>query len=209
MTTSLKDALDNTNLNQTAEQLRAIKLGSMLAQLPLTVQVAVSSNKATMDPPCARILKAYASAGTTKGEQTPEIPGTSLSTKQCAPDGNGNVLFYASDAVTQAEITYQPYQGQTVTEVCQVVSHAITFAQDRAGLVIISAEDQAGTALTVDVRGTSSPASGHIALTDAGTGAKLYASGSETSVTITYIATPGVGDQPSVGAALLAGDATF
>jgi hypothetical protein len=137
LTTSLKEALNRSNLNSLASMLASILFGDVVrrqqtqlrAAVPATDPYGPASNVSLIlpdDAKCASIVKAYARAGSgTAGELTVEPLGASLSAGQCAPSIDGNLIFYAADAWTSVDVLYDVQHLHVVELTLPVVSNAI------------------------------------------------------------------------------------
>ena len=108
----------------------------------------------------------------------------------------GNIVFAAADAVTTAEVTYVPVEGDIIEDaIVTVATNVGTLLSSRAAVVLLEIEALAGTSVgakTPVARGTT-PSAGQAAINDAGTGVVFAAADAVTSARIKYVATPGVG----------------
>lgn len=200
MSRSLRTILNECNPNRTSTALRDARVGELLAKVPRTRRFAVVSNKIVL-PDNAKadvILNCYVTAGTVSGQFTPVYDSTPATT-QVSTDAQGNIVFLNTDAVTEAEITYIPFEGDVIEETLPCVASLFTPSASRKMLCCLSAEAITGTVIgvkTVDDRATAAPATGHAALNKLGTGV-LFNNGTDAVLTakVKYIATPGFGDR--------------
>jgi hypothetical protein len=190
-------------------------LGSMLALVPRTRRFTVTSNKITL-PDNAKanvILCCYVTAGTVSGQFTPVYDSTPATT-QVSTNAQGDIVFLSTDAVTEAEVTYVPFEGEVIEEIVACAASLAAPSGSRRILCLLAGEALAGTVTgvkVVDDRATASPATGHVAANKLGTGA-LFNNGTDavTSARIKYIATPGFGVAlPALGVTLDAVDKGF
>ncbi len=208
MSRSLRTVIDEANPNRTDGALHDARLGSMLAKISRSRRVAVVSNKIVL-PDNAKadvILSCYVTAGTVSGQFTPVYDSTPATT-QVSTNANGDIVFLSTDAVTEAEITYVPFEGQVVEETLACVASLFTPSGSRRMLCVLAAEAITGTVVgvkVVDDRATAAPATGHAALNKLGSGV-LFNNATDAVLTakVKYIATPGFGVEPAaLGVAL-------
>lgn len=200
MSRSLRALLNESNPNKIQPAFQLARAGDFLARIPRTVRVAVASNKIVL-PLNARadvILACYVTAGTVSGRFTPVYDSTPATT-QVSTDAVGNIVFLSTDAVTEAEVTYLPFEGALYEETVPVVSNVAAPSGSRRILVALEAEATQGTVTgtkILDDRATASPATLHAAQNKLGTGILFNAATDVvTMARIKYIATPGFGDQ--------------
>lgn len=201
MSRSLKAVLDEGQPQKLPSAAQEVLLGTCLLAAPLTAAGAVTTNKMVLpeNAKAAVVLQAYSRAGTLTGYLKPELAvGGSVTTGEVGVDGDGNIIFASADAVTDAEVSYVPVQGPIYEELVTVAASAATLLQSHRGVILLEVEVLAGVTLGVkvkDIRGTASPASGHVALTNAGTGV-LFNSADVVAgrARVKYVAQPGYGN---------------
>ncbi len=201
MSRTLRDLLKECNPNMLPNALQLARLGDMLAKIPRTRRVAVVSNAIVL-PDNAKadvILNCYVTAGTVSGQFTPVYDSTPATT-QVSTNAQGDIVFLSTDAVTEAELTYIPFEGDVVEETLACVASLFTPSGSRKALCVLRAEAITGTVVgvkVVDDRATASPATGHAALNKLGSGV-LFNNGTDAVLTakVKYIATPGFGSAP-------------
>lgn len=199
MARTLKTVLNEANPNRLPSALQAVPVGNALATITRTVRVAVSGNVAVL-PEEARaraLLNVYVSAGTVSGQFGVLVPNATPTTTNAAINAVGNVAFFATDAVTEAEITYVPVEGDIVEDTLVVASNVGVLHSGRNALVILEAFNTTSgspVALTVLARASSNPAAGNTKIDL--TGDSLRFEASVTSATVRYVASPivSVGD---------------
>lgn len=198
MSRSLRTILNESNPNKLAGAMQLVRAGDFLGRIARSIRVTVSSNKIVL-PLNARadvILACYVTAGTVSGRFTPVYDSTPATT-QVSTDAVGNVVFLSTDAVTEAELTYLPFEGEIVEEVVPVASGLASPSGSRRILCALEAEALAGSVTGVkilDDRATAAPATLHAAQNKLGTGILFnVATDAVTSARIKYIATPGFG----------------
>lgn len=201
MSRTLKTVLNEANPNRLPSALQAAMVGTALATIARTIRVPVSGNIAVLpdDARARALLNVYVSAGTVSGQFGTLAPNATPTTTNAAINAVGNVAFFGTDAVTEAEITYIPVEGEIVEDTLTVASNVGLLHGGRKALVILNAENTTGggsSALTVLARGSANPAAGNTRIDL--TGASLRFEASVTSATVRYVAEPLV----SVGAAL-------
>lgn len=148
---------------------------------------------------CARVLRAFAVAGTATGEKTPDIVGAAPAAGEAAPTNDGDIAFNGTDAVTEAEVLYEPFLGTVYEETLAVAANSAALPSNRQALCLLEAEVLAGTdpgAKTVVARGAA-PADNQAGLALDGASVAFAGADGATSARLKYVAAPGVGDQPA------------
>lgn len=201
MSRSLRTLLNEANQNKISPAMSQARMGDFLGRAARTIRVAAASNKITLplDARADVILACYVTAGTVSGRFTPVYDSTPATT-QVSTDAVGNIVFLSTDAVTEAEVTYVPFEGNVIEEIVPVTTNLATPSASRRILCALEAEALAGTVIgvkTLDDRATAAPATLHAAQNKLGTGILFNAATDVVlSARIKYIATPGFGDQP-------------
>lgn len=201
MSRSLKTVLDEANPNRLPSALQLLPIGIALGIIARSVRVPVVSNVAVL-PESARgraLLNVFVSAGTVNGQFGVLAPNATPTTTNAALNAVGNVAFFATNAVTEAEITYIPIEGEIVEETLTVASNVGLLQSGRKALLLLSANNTSGggsSPLTVLARGSSNPAAGNTRVDTAGASMRFEAA--VTSATVRYVAEP----LQSVGKAL-------
>lgn len=205
-----KDVINSGNLNIISSAMQRSRLGDGLALIPRTIIGAVTSNVMTLPnsttdrSKARRLLRVYARAATSTGYKTPVTPESAPSAGEVAINPTGDVLFNATDAVTDAEVTYIPVEG-TYFQDQVIVSGAgvAVLASNRTSLQILSASLDADSGVssagskTIIARG-GSPSAGEAALSVDGTQVNFNGTdaGSGGTATIEYYADPGTAYGP-------------
>lgn len=197
MSRTLKTVLDASNPNLLPTAAQDLGLGSAMTLIPKFYRAAVSSNRMTLpnDAKCVHVLGGCIRTGTVTGPYIGVRQGATLATLQAAPAGNGDILFFATDAVTAADVWYLSAEPQLFTEDVVVTSNVGTLLGSRSGVILVSATALAGTvvgATTIIARG-GAPATTQACLNAPGTGVVFQATDAVTSARIVYYAFPGVG----------------
>jgi hypothetical protein len=200
MSRSTADILDEGGIGKIPPAMATGRVGTILKGQRQYFRGTVTAGILTLPTPAAVILRAIATAGTTLGPKTPVIPAAGATgvpaTTQVTISPTGNASFNVStDALTAAEVEYLAETGQVFSEVLAVASNTGVPLASKNVIRLLSATSLAGTlvgALVVDQRGTA-PATGHAAAKADGTGFAFNSSDAVTSVSVTYVATPGVG----------------
>lgn len=192
MAQTLKTAANDANLNTLADVGNALPLGNALANGGQTFKGTVVANILVLpeNMKALGVLSGYAVAGSVTGVLVPVLPGATLATTQVKVTATGDVEFFGTDAVTDAEVVVSIAEGSLVEETVSVVSN-VAVMTNRTGRVLISAEATVGASTggkTVVLRGVA-PAAGEAALTDAGVVA-FEATDAVTQATIKYIQMP-------------------
>lgn len=179
-------SLDRANLNTLSDAARLIALGSLLAgqmpQVRRNVDMdALGAGDYTLSTLDCLVLPNHAKAhsllrGTVRagtggtGEYTGQAYGTTPTTTQFGIAPNGDIVFLATDVVTDVDVSYIPERGDVIETVFPVVSNAIVFptALTARGVVLLAeCEALEGTATgkkVVLVPG-GAPAAGQCSLT--------------------------------------------
>lgn len=129
---SLKNKLDAANLNVLADELRALKIGSLLRAMPTSLRKKApavdASQLATLqsfgladDGHALSILSAYARAGGVTGPLAIVAYGVTPATGQIAVAPNGDIVCLAADALTSVDINYQPEKYDVIELTLPVV----------------------------------------------------------------------------------------
>lgn len=117
--TSLKNRLNAANPNELASYLQAIKFGDVLRSLPTTLHkqdpAAQSYQLASLEaltlPDSAKartIARATVRAGGVTGELAVKLYGVTPGSGEIAVAPNGDIVFLASDAITDVDVVYNP-----------------------------------------------------------------------------------------------------
>jgi hypothetical protein len=209
MSRSVRAVLNESNPSLVAMAEQVLPLGDAMALIPRTIFSAVTSNVIVL-PNIAKaraVLKCFVRAGTLTGYLTPISSEATPTTGQVGVSQTGDIEFASADAVTSAEVTYEPIEGDVVVETISVVAGTGvgTLLASKNALLLISATVLTGTTLgakIVDDRAASAPATGHAKLNLLGQ-ATFAVADAVTQASVTYIATPGIGAaDPSVGTQL-------
>jgi hypothetical protein len=204
-TTTKKDQLNNANANELASYLQEFQLGDFLRSLPVPrrrqVPAVDSYSLSTLtvvklpdDAKAATVIRATGLTGTVTGEFAAQAFGATPTTGQVAVTPSGDIAFLGTDAVTLADVTYQPERGDVYEAVLPVVSNAISLtgtpAEGRA-VLLMEAESLAGTSVGKKVVQTpsGSAASAASARLDLAKANVKFASGEATSARVKLLLT--------------------
>lgn len=207
----LRDVLDESNPNKTADANRLLRAGSAAALLPRTARVVVVAGTGVGLLPelakAAQILRCYVSAGGVTGYFTPLKGDATPATTQVAISPTGDLLFLAADAVTEAEVVYVGDEGEIFEDVLVVAGSNATLPLGRRAVRLLSAEVLTGLVLgakAIDDRGTAAGA-GEATLSVTGAIAQFNATDVVAGTArVRYIAFPGdgTGTPEPIGAVL-------
>lgn len=206
MSRTLREAFNDADPNKTADLMRKVRMGDVLALGPRSVVGAVSGDVLTLPEgaKAVRLLKGYARAGTATGYLEPIADDDTLAAGEIQITPTGDVAFFATDAVTEAEVTYLTQEGEVVEQVLPVSSDLAALAQGAEGVILLEAEALAGSATgtaTVVARGTT-PSPGEAALTDDGASVEFAAADAVTSARVKVVCFPGAApDSDNLGLA--------
>lgn len=205
MARTIKDVLNESNPNKLPSGAQIAKLGSALSLEPVFLDSAVSSDTIVLSNAAkARIgVAAFASAGGATGALSPVSGAPAAGQFSISP--TGDFLFAAADAITQAEVSYLPVEGELITESVNVVGSSAALPSGRKAVLLIAASITVGIATgakTVVAR-DSAPAAGEAAINAAGTAIAFNAADVVAgSCELTYIITPGSGGTTSLASRL-------
>ena len=200
MSRPLTDALNESNPNKLPNGAHDVLLGSALGKNSVQFGVfTVAGDLAILSAglKAEAGISVFVTAGGSTGYFTQAAQESTPGAGTYAVNANGDIEFAAADAVTDAEISWAPVEGDTITETIPVAASVGTFLQARSGRKILSASVVTGVtpgaALTSIARG-GIPAAGEVAIDDAGTTATFNAANVVAgTVSVTYLAAPGVG----------------
>lgn len=214
MSRAIRDILNEASPGKVADAMRELPMGEALALVPRTFRGTVVSNVLVLpeDSKAIAVLAAYAIAGSVTGRLTPVRIEATVATTQCAPNAGGDVAFFGTDAVTEAEVVYLAFEGTVFEDLIPVASNQGTLLGSRSAQVILEVEALAGTAtgvFTPVARGTT-PVTTQAAINDDPTLIDFAAADAVTSARVKYIAQPGQGDAAGpVGTELDAEDKAY
>jgi hypothetical protein len=190
MSRSLKSAANEGDTNKIGSVAKDVGLGSALTLGPMSVRGAVTASKFTLpdNAKASNVVRCFATAGTVTGALTPIISGV-VATGQCAIDVLGNVVFFGADAVTAAEILYEPLEGDVIT------TSTVT---DATGLALLGGSGQGRLLLAATIAGASRvvlaraavPTATDAALTLLGTGIKFNVADAAKACVLTFVEFP-------------------
>lgn len=196
MSRSLRTVLDEANPNRFDAASHDARVGSFLARVPRTIRAAVVSNKIVLPDTakCEQVLNCFVTAGGVTGRFN-AVYVTPATTKDCAPNGAGDIAFLGADAVTEAEVTYLAFEGEIVEETLAVVAGVATPSASRKAQCVLTATGLAGSVLGVKtpiLRGAA-PATTQVAVSLLGLLAFNNGTDALTSASVRFLATPGQG----------------
>ena len=203
MSRTLRAGLNESNPNHIDIFTQEARFGDFLARMPRFRRVAVVNNKIVLpdDAKAEQVLNCYVTAGTVSGRFSPVYDSTPATT-QVSTDAVGDIVFLSTDAVTEAEITYLPFEGELVEETVPVVSNLASASASRRILCAVRAEALAGTVVGVKALQdrAATPSTGQAAQNKLGTGVLFATADAVTLAKIKYIACPGIGSAlPALG----------
>lgn len=153
----IKDSLNRSNPNTVADLLRRIVFGDVLkGQVPQHLfnqnpdaAGGDAANLATLDvivlPDDAKassIVRAYARAGTLgTGEMVVAAKDATPLTTQLAVAPNGDIVFLATDAITDVDIHYLPQRGDVLESTFPVVTNVLTLPASITALGVVNLID--------------------------------------------------------------------
>lgn len=197
MSRTLRYILNEANPNRLGNALQLARFGDFLARAPRTIRATVSSNKIVLpdNAKCERVLACFVTAGTVSGWFEP-IHDSTPATTRVSPNAQGDIVFLSTDAVTEAEVTYLPYEGEVVEETVVCSASLALASGGRRVQLVLEAEALAGSVTgvkTINDR-AASPATTTANANLLGTGVQ-FNNGTDavTRARIKYIAMPGVG----------------
>lgn len=200
MSRTIKDVLDESNPNKLPSGAQIAKLGTALSLLVRFIAASVTANVMALasDAKARFGLFAFATAGGSTGLKT-FVPGAPAA-GQFSIDAKGDIIFAGADAVTAAEVSYLPMEGEVFTEDLTVTASAAALSSGRGAVLLISAEVLTGIipgAKTVTTRATA-PAAGEASIDTLGTSIAFNAADVVAGTCrVTYIVTPGTGGTTS------------
>lgn len=203
MARNLKQVFNGGNPNTIADASRVLPLGNALTNGVQSIRLAVVTNVMVLPDgfKAALVLGGYAVAGSVTGVLNPTALGGTVATTEVAINPTGDLLFFATDAVTEAEVFYIPAEGNLVEETISVVAATgvASMGADRKARVLIEVSASTGGVpgpKTVAAR-DATPATGLAQLNDDGVITFLIAD-AITQATVKYIQYPigtSVGDK--------------
>lgn len=206
MARTIKDVLNESNPNKLPSGAQIAQLGSALALEPIFIDSAVSANAIAL-PNASKAklgLAAFASAGGATGPLA-FVAGGAPVAGEFSVSAAGDLVFAAADAVTRAEVSYLPFEGEIITETVNVAASAAALPSGRKTSLLIAASVVTGIATgakSVMARG-SAPAAGEAAINAAGSSIVFNAADVVAgSALLTYVITPGSGGTSSLASRL-------
>lgn len=190
MSRILKAVGNEGNPNKLGDVAKAAKLGAALQLGAMTIRENVAANTIVLPEQAKAVIAitAYAVAGTTTGLLTPAAPGAAPAAGQVGVSVTGDLIFQATDAITEAEVVYTVAEGDLVetTGVLDATGALVLPGSTTARILLEATVDAA--ARTVVARG-SAPAVGEAAIADDGSLAFNVADAGGTAV-VKYIEFP-------------------
>lgn len=186
---SLKSVGNEGNPNKVGDFNQSVKIGSALALGSQTASGAVASHVMVLPDgaKAAYALNGYASVGSVTGVVT-GVAGAPATT-EVGVDVNGDLVFQATDAVTQAEVVYVTLEGDQVSASAVVASTTATLPGTSKARLILSATVD-GNARTPVARGTAVPGAGTCAISDDGASVEFNVADAGLTAVISYIELP-------------------
>ena len=103
------------NPNKVGDFNKSVKIGSALLLGAQSVRAAASGNKLAPAKKALVALGGFAVAGGTTGPLVPAASPLAPATGEVGVDLSGDLIFASADAVTEAEVTYLPLEGDTIS----------------------------------------------------------------------------------------------
>lgn len=206
MARTIKDVLNESNPNKLPSGAQIAKLGSALALEPIFIDSAVTSDTIVLpaDAKASLGLTGFASVAGSTGALT-FAAGGSPAAGQFSISASGDLVFAAADAVTQAEISYFPFEGEVITETVTVDASSAALPSGRKAICLISASVVLGIApgAKLVVARDTAPAAGEASINAAGTAVDFNVGDVIAgSALLTYVITPGSGGTTSLASRL-------
>lgn len=197
MSRSLYTVLNEANPNKLPNALQQAQLGNIADLTAKFAKGAVVSNVLVLpeEARAAGILTALATAGTTPGFKTPVLHSATVATLQCKVDAVGNIAFFATDAITAAEVVYFAAEGDVVQDDIIVTPGTGIGTLDGDAVILLSATVLTGTALgakTVLTRAESAPAAGNVNLGLTANQVRFAVADAVATARVRYVAKPAV-----------------
>lgn len=209
VTRPLRNALNEANPNQFPSAAQEARLGDALAgdeRYLRNATIAAAPTHVLVLPANAKAHRLVGgfiiAAGAAVGPLDPVAEDAVLVTGQAQVTADGDILFLAADAVTEAEVYYETAEQLPVTITVTVVpTTGVASLTPRAGLRLLFAEALTGGVTgvaTVVARGTLQAAlvSGDAALQPNGETVEFDIGDAVTSATLTFTPQPGFGPTP-------------
>ena len=193
MTRSLVAILNEGNPNKVPNALAELPAGQAFTLIPKHYKGAVASNVLVLPEAAKAVALIYAlkATGTDPTWAAPVLPNATLATDQARVGPTGNIEFFATDAVTAAEVIYLAADGYVREDEILVVAGTGIGTLDTDAFLILSATVTEGTALgakTVVPRTTAAPSAGQVGLNMNGTTVNFAVADAVTRATVRYIA---------------------
>jgi len=209
---SLRNILDEGNPNKMPSGAQLARLGSAVALVPRRIRAAVVANTLALpdNAKAEAILNGFVVAGGTTGPVTPVL-GAAPATTEVGISLTGDIVFQATDAVTEAEVVYLAQEGDVVEEMLVVAADSASLASGRKAIRLLEAESLEGTtvgALAVEARGAA-PGAGEASQDLDGAVVSFNAGDAVTRARVKYIALPGAGTKAAIGTNLDSADRLF
>ncbi len=197
MSRSLKTILSEANPSKMGSAFRDLDAGTAFNLIPKFIKAAVVSNIMVLpeDAKAAVVLGAFRTVGTVTGAATPILTSATLATNQVKANALGNIEFFGTDAVTEAEVYYYTYDGIVEERSIDVVpgTGVGLLGTGIASAQLISASVTAGTLLgakTVLARTSTAPATTNVVLNLPGTAVIFAIADAVTKALVRYVRLP-------------------
>lgn len=191
MSRSLKAVANEGDPNKIGNVALAVGMGNALALGNMSLRAAVTASKITLpdNAKAQNLVRVFVTAGTVTGvfSAVVGVPATT----QASIDALGNIIFFATDAVTFAEVAYNIIEGDVITS---------TVTADATGLALVGGSGQARQLLSATAAGASrvvlaraaAPAATDAAINLLGTGVKFNVADAGKSCVLTFVEFPAV-----------------
>jgi hypothetical protein len=192
MARALKDAGNEGNVNKVGDFAKSAKMGDALLCGSITISSAVTANTIVL-PEGAKaysIIRAYASAGTVTGHFTSAVFPVAPATTQVGISATGDILFFATDAVTRAEVEYVGVEGNIISATAIISAGLAPIPSGSRARLLLSAS-AAGATRVVLHRGVA-PAVTDASIAVVGTSITFNVADNGKAATFRYVEMPAV-----------------
>ena len=200
---ALKARMDGAQPGTLADAFRIIKIGSVIRALltflrkkaPAASAYELATLQALVLPDDAKaqsLSRVFVRAGAANGEFAVVAPGTTPTTGQAAVSSAGNIVFLAADAVTNADVSYQPDRYDAFEATRGVVANVLSLPAaytDRGVIAAFEVESLAGGSVgkkIVLAPGAGAPAAGQARLNIAKTTVTFAGADAVTSARVKF-----------------------
>lgn len=203
---ALKVAAQESNPNKIPQVFRN-RAGELMSGSLRFFRGAVASNILTLPEgaKAAALANGFRVAGTATGAVNVVGEEEALTATDARITPDGNVEFFATDAVTEAEVWYFAYGMDPITvDIVVDPTTGLGALNPYEGVRLLAAEALAGTVTgvaSIVARDDAQPLTGECRLNDDGANVEFLIADAVTSARLTFIARPGFGPQRDTVAA--------